>query len=184
MNDERLKELLRQADADVKLGSFDTRALGDGVQRRLYRRKQIRYYSIAAAAVIMIVCMLSVQHDRSSRRREQVALLQADLQRLKAECEQTQTILQEMLANQKQQDAAIKQRYQIVSQGDVMDRQLDETAFILVYQADRLIEKYGNRDVAAEYYRRVIDCFGQTPSAQTARQRLINIDSENQHNSI
>jgi len=55
--------------------------------------------------------------------------------------------------------------------------QVDKTAFILVYEADRLYNELNQTDSAVENYNRVIKLFPENRWAKVARQRLSEIEN-------
>jgi outer membrane protein assembly factor BamD (BamD/ComL family) len=59
-----------------------------------------------------------------------------------------------------------------------IQKQVDKTAFILVYQADRLYRELNRTDSAVETYNRVIELFPKNRWAQVARQRLSEIEEQ------
>jgi outer membrane protein assembly factor BamD (BamD/ComL family) len=58
-----------------------------------------------------------------------------------------------------------------------VQKQVDKTAFILVYQADRLYRELNQTDSAVENYNRVIKLFPENQWAKVARQRLSEIEN-------
>jgi outer membrane protein assembly factor BamD (BamD/ComL family) len=59
-----------------------------------------------------------------------------------------------------------------------MQKQVDKTAFILVYQADRQYRELNQTDSAVENYKRVIELFPDNRWAKVARQRLSEIKND------
>jgi outer membrane protein assembly factor BamD (BamD/ComL family) len=55
-------------------------------------------------------------------------------------------------------------------------KQVDKTAFILVYQADRLYRELNETESAVETYNRVIRLFPRNQWAAVARERLSEIE--------
>ena len=179
MDDTNLNQLLKQADADGELTPLDAARLASTARGRLRRRKQaVRYGALAAAAMIAVVCVFSVQKYQSYKKGQRIVQLQQEVEELSRRTEQTLALVEKMLERQEQQD--IDRR--LASYQDPIRQQVDEAAFILVYQADRMAEKYNNKETAIDYYNQVIERFGDTPSAETARERLVQI--ENQPNQI
>jgi hypothetical protein len=54
-------------------------------------------------------------------------------------------------------------------------RQIDRAAFTIVYTADRLRREAGLVESAVEQYRQAVLLFPQTPAAETARRRLVEL---------
>lgn len=181
MREDKLNQLLKQADAENELLPLDAASLSLAVRRRLHRRQRtLRYGMVAAAAIIIVACVFGQRQYQLYQKQRQIVRLQQDIEDLNRRTEQTLALVQEMLTRQQQQDA----QRRLVSYQDPIQRQVEETAFILLYQADRMIEKYNDKDAAIDYYNQVIDHFGNTPSAETAHQRLKQIAKQNQPNRI
>jgi hypothetical protein len=55
-------------------------------------------------------------------------------------------------------------------------REQDRTAYLLIYEADRLARKSEARERAVEEYRRVLALFPDTHWASVARERLVELN--------
>ena len=185
MNENKLKNLLKQADTSAELAPLDAGNLASVARGRFRRRKQaVRYGILAAAAMIAVVCVFGQRQYQSYRKERHIARLEQEVQELTERTEATLALVQEMLARQGQQDKIRQLNRQLARQENSIQREVDEAAFILVYQADRMAKKYNNKETAIEYYNQVIERFGDTPSAKTARERLTQIQQQNQSNHI
>lgn len=185
MSEDKLFQLLKQADTETEVLPLDAASLSLAVHERLRRRKQTLRYGIAAAAAIIIVaCVFGQRQYQLYQKQRQIARLQQDIEDLNRRTEQTLALVQNLLARQEQQDELRKLNRQLMGHENSIRREIDETAFILVYQADRMVEKYNNAETAIDFYNQVIERFGDTPSAQTARKRLAETEKQNQPNHI
>jgi len=180
MNEDNLKQLLKQTDEDAELFPLDAGHLSSVVRRRLNRRKQtLRYGLLTAVALITVFCLLSERQYQSWKRQRHIAQLEQEVEELTRRTEETLALVQDMYARQQQEPERQSDLY-----WDPIQAEVDEAANILVYQADRMAEKYNRKDTAIENYNQVIECFGDTPSAETARERLKQIQQKNQPNRI
>jgi hypothetical protein len=185
MDENTLKKLLKQADSSAELVPLDTGHLASAVRGRLRRRKQaFRYGMAATAAMIAVVCVFSQRQYQSYKKEQQIVRLEQEVQELTVRTEATLALVQEMLARQEQQDKILKLNRQLARYENSIQAEVDEAAFVLVYQADRMAEKYNNKETAIDYYNQVIEHFADTPSAETAKERLSQIKNKNQPNHI
>lgn len=179
MNEQNLKQLLKQTDSASQLSPLDADHLNSAVRGRLRRRKQMVYYRVlAAAAMITVVCVFSLQKYQSYRKEQRIVQFQQELKELTRRTEQTLALVQNMLKQQQQQDEIRKANRQLARYENSIRREVDEAAFILVYQADRMAQKYNDKETAIEYYNQVIKNFKDTPSAKTAQERLNQIHNQ------
>ena len=58
-----------------------------------------------------------------------------------------------------------------------LNKQVDKTAYILIYQADRLYKELNQTDSAVENYNRVVELFPENRWANVARERLKEIEN-------
>jgi hypothetical protein len=185
MSEDKLFQLLKQADTETEVLPLDTASLSLAVHERLRRRKQtLRYGMAAAAAMIIVACVFGQRQYQFYQKQQQITRLQQDIEDLNRRTEQTLALVRDILARQQQQDELRKLNQPLAGYKNSIRREIDETAFILVYQADRMVEKYNNAETAIDFYNQVIERFGDTPSAQTARERLDKIKQKNQSNKI
>ena len=177
MDKKTLEKVLKQVDASSELAPLDAGHLASAVRGRFRRQKQaVRYEILAAVAMIAVVFVFSQRQYQSYKKEQHLARLEQEVQELTCRTEQTWALVQEMLSRQEQQDEMRKLNRQIARYQDPIQVEVDETAFILVYQGDRMAEKYDEKEKAIEYYNQVIEHFGDTPSARIARQHLMQIN--------
>ncbi len=181
MNEINLKKQLKQADQMSHLPEVDADSVIVGVRRRLNHRKQTRRYNLAAAAAIVVLCFFTAQKYQSWQKDRQIARLQQDVQELTRQTEATLAKLEQLLDSQ---ETALQNVARYSDPEYKIKAAVDEAAFVLMYQAQRMTEKYNNKESAAGYYRQVIQYFADTPSAETAKIKLSQLEQNEQPNSI
>ena len=125
-----------------------------------------------------MVTTIEVQQRRIDRMQRQIADL---TERTDATVEFVQRILnehegQQRLARSNQRLAAIPD-----PMGEIQAR-VDQTAFTMLYQADLLYKQLNLKDSAAEAYQRVIELFPDNRWAETAKQRLKDMEEQPKSN--
>ena len=184
MTEDKIKNLLQEADRMAGLPGAVSANLSAIVRRRAHRRHL--HISItaplAAAAVILIAVGISNFTFRTTEKtkdQEKIVLLEKQFEQLQAKTNAAVSLIQEMLIAEQKQHSLSELEAQLASIPDPLDeiqRQVDKTASILVFQADRLY-RVNRTDSAVETYNRVIELFPKTIQAQKARQRLLEIES-------
>jgi tetratricopeptide (TPR) repeat protein len=154
------------------------------VRRRAHRRTFLRLASpIAAAAVLLLAVGLWNHAIRAPDRNdepEKIASLEAQVKQLVARTDAALSLIHEVLEDERRQQRLDELEAQLASIGDPIEEmreQVDKTAFILVYQADRLYKELNQTDSAIENYNRVIELFPENRWAKVARQRLDEIEN-------
>lgn len=186
MNEERLKELLRQADRCAESHrSIPGGDLADIVRRRARSRhiRRISFSSVAAAVILAAIGVWTVAGMLNARNARQIAALQAKVAELGVQTEASQKFIAELVEREKQSMRLLALEEELASIPDPLveiERQYDKTAFVLVYQADRLYKELNLKGSAVETYNRVIDLFPENKWAEVARTRLSEMsESEN-----
>ena len=182
--DERLIRLLEDADRTAGQPQVSNAAVLVGLVRQRYHRRRIRRTAVGlcAAAVLAVagtmVATIEVQQRRIDRMQQQIADL---TERTDATVEFVQRILnehegQQRLARSNQRLAAIPD-----PMGEIQAR-VDQTAFTMLYQADLLYKQLNLKDSAAQAYQRVIELFPDNRWAETAKQRLKDMEEQPKSN--
>ncbi|NQT02691.1 MAG: hypothetical protein HQ580_11755 [Planctomycetes bacterium] len=185
MTEDKIKNLLQEADRMAGLPSFVSSNLSAIVRRRAHRRLLLVSLTapLAAAAVILIaagIWSFVIRTPEQTNGREKIVLLEKQLEQLQVRTDAALNLIQEVLVAKQEQYSLDELEAQLASIPDPLEeiqRQVDKTAFILVYQADRLYRELNRTDSAVETYNRVIELFPKNRWAQVARQRLSEIDS-------
>jgi len=188
MTEDKIRNLLQQADktaggpALVRVNIFT-------IRRRAGRKNMINLVApLASAAVLMValsILALMFRTTEPAPEQEKIALLESRIKQLQARADAALGLVQEVLDEERRQSRLDELQAQLASIPDPLEEvqnQIDKTAFILVYQADRLYRELNQTDSAVENYNRVIELFPENRWAKVARQRLTEI--ENKKNQI
>jgi tetratricopeptide (TPR) repeat protein len=133
----------------------------------------------AAALVLLGVTLWAVRTRLGSPQPPQIALLEEQVQQLQAQTDATLRLVQEVLERDKQERRLAALEAELARIPDPkreMDRQVDESVFILVYQADQLYQQLNQTDSAVQAYQDIIRLFPTNRWADLARQRLSEIE--------
>jgi tetratricopeptide (TPR) repeat protein len=184
MREDEIKKLLQRADITAG-GPSPVQVNLSTVLRRAYRKKIMTLAApLAAAAVLMVaVGILALRFGSAGPTEEQkkIALLESQVKQLRARADAAFNFIQQVLDEERRQDHLDKLEAQLASIPDPLEevqKQVDKTAFILVYQADRLYLELNQTDSAVENYKRVIKLFPENKWAKVARQRLEEIGNK------
>jgi len=121
------------------------------------------------------------QRTAQTMEQDRIAALESQVRQLNAQAEVAMNLIQEVLEEERRQSRLDELEAQLANIPDPleeMQKQVDKTAYILVYQADRLYRELNQTDSAVENYRRVIELFPENRWAKVARKRLSEIKSE------
>ncbi|MHC4168943.1 MAG: tetratricopeptide repeat protein [Planctomycetota bacterium] len=182
MKEDELKNLLQEVD---RMAGQPGRTQVDvsAVRRRANRRRRARLSGpIAAAAVVFIAAGIWYQVTNNSEQtdgREEIMALQAKVRQLQASTNAAVALIHEVLEDERRQSRLDELEAEYASITDPLDeiqKQVDKTAFILVYQADRLYRELNETESAVETYKRVIKLFPRSQWAMVARERLTEIE--------
>jgi tetratricopeptide (TPR) repeat protein len=184
MTEDKIKNLLQEADRMAGLPGAVSANLSAVVRRRAHRRHLHASLTapLAAAAVILIaagIWNLMIKTTEQTKDQKKIVLLEKQFEQLQAKTDAAVNLIQEMLVAEQKQHSLNELEAQLASIPDpleVIQKQVDKTASILVFQADRLY-RVNRKDSAIETYNRVIELFPKNRWAQKARQRLLEIDS-------
>lgn len=182
MTEDKIKHLLRQADKAVGEAT-PFRVNVSAIRRRAGRKNIINLVApLATAAVLMVaLSVLTVMFRTAEPKPEQekIAMLENQIKQLQARTDAALSLIQEVLDQERRQSRLNELQAQLASIPDPLEevrKQVDKTAFILVYQADRLYNELNQTDSAVENYNRVIELFPENRWAKVARQRLTEIE--------
>jgi hypothetical protein len=180
MTEDKIKNLLQKADETAGVPAQVSINLSV-VRRRVNRRRFINIAtSIAAAAVILGIIGLwgpASKTNEQIQQQQKISSLEMQIKQLKARADATYNLVQEVLDDRRQRRLDELQA-ELASIGDPIEeikKQVDNTAFILVYQADRMYRELNLRDDAIKTYNRIIKLFPENQWADVARQRLSEI---------
>ena len=181
--EDKIKNLLQEADRMAGLPSPISANLAAAVRRRAHRRHFISVAApLAAAAVVLIavgILSLAIRTTETTQEQKKIALLETQLKQLQVRTDAALNLIQEVLADEQRQQRLDELEAQLASIPDPLEeiqKQVDKTAFILVYQADRMYRELNRTDSAVETYKRVIELFPKNRWAQVAREQLSKIE--------
>ncbi len=181
MNEDQMETLLRQADEAAGASAFDPVTVAR-VRQRVRRRRLLRA-GIPAAAVVLVTTGLWVTCMRTAKPQPQpqpqrMASLEEQVRQLRAQTDATLKLVQEVLQRDRQDRRLAALEAELASIPDPLqeiDRQVDKTAFILLYQADRLYHELNQTESAVRAYQEIIQLFPENQWADVARERLSRI---------
>lgn len=184
MTEEKIKNLLQKADQAAPAQTLICSRLTAAVRRRANRRRFANIAAPIAAAAMLLIAFgtwhLTTRNDQTSQDQNKITSLQTEIKELHARTDATLKLIQEVLENQRRQRRLDELQAQLASIPKPLEeirKQVDKTAFILVYQADRMYNELNQKDSAIRAYNRVIKLFPQTQSAKVAEQRLSEIQN-------
>ena len=197
--DREIKKILDQADRAAGVLEISGNLAGR-VRQLAQRRRTTRIVTTAAVAVLIVAVAVSfyivnnkpgsvntpptavVQQDNATEESPvPVAQLQRELVQLRAEIDMRMTLVEEMIARQEQREKMAQLRRRLAAIPDPIEeinRQIEQAALTITYQADRKYDKLNLKQSAIEDYHRVIKLYPHTHWAQHARKKLKQIESQ------
>jgi TolA-binding protein len=180
VNEEPIRALLQKADAAAGQPRFGpvpaARIRGQAHRRQLVMTR----VPLALAASVLIGVLLWAIYLRTGEPQPQrIASLEEQIRQLQVQTETTLKLVQEVLEKDRQDRRLAALEAELASIPDPVkeiDRQVDKTAFILVYQADKLYKELNQTDSAVQAYKEVIQLFPTNQWANVARERLSQIE--------
>lgn len=191
MEEDKIKRLLQKADQTAGSPAYVPANLATAVRRRAKQRTFVRLAAPLSAAAILLIAFGIYQLVRTpandTREQMRLAALKAEVEQLRQQTDATLKLVREVIKNQRRRSQLQALEAKLASIPDPleqMQRQADKTAFILVYQANRMYEELDQKDSAIQTYNRVIELFPQSKWAEVARERLLKIQNNSVNNSI
>jgi DNA repair exonuclease SbcCD ATPase subunit len=184
MTEDEIRKLLQEADRTAG-PPVEVHVNLAAVRRRANRRRFISSAAPVAVAAVLMVAVglwgLAIRTPRTIQEQEKVALLEAQVKQLQARTDAVLKLIQQVLEEEQRQQRLDELEAQLANIRDPLEeleKQVDKTAFILVYQADRLYKELNQTDSAVENYNRIIDLFPKNRWASVARERLKEIENQ------
>jgi hypothetical protein len=188
MTENKLKNLLKKADSNIgPPAAFEVNI--NKIHRIANRRKIIRHIlpSAAAAAVILAVGIWSLQKPVTEPKinSTESAAMQMKIKQFQASNDATIKLVHDIIEQERSQQRLNILKAELASIPNPIEQineELDRTAFILVYSADKMYDELNLKDSAIETYKRVIKLFPDNRWAQEARQRLEDMKNKTKNN--
>lgn len=180
MTEDKLKNLLQETDRAAGPPKPVVVSLS-AIYRRAYRRRLFFRAPFAAAAVLLIaagILSYTIKTTKTSHQQEKIVSLENQIRQLQVSTDAAINLINEVLEKERQQNRLDELQVRLAAMPDPLEeiqQQVDKTAFILVYQADRMYRELNQTESAVETYKRVIQLFPDNQWAQVARQRLAQI---------
>jgi len=184
MTEDKIKDLLQKADrmaAQIRPLHIDPVAIH---RRARHRRIMINVAAPAAiAAILLFASIIVIQAARPHKPSEQkqIVSLQQELKHLQAKTDAVLNLVQRVLEEERQTERLNDLQATLASIPDPVEeiqREVDKTAFILIYHADHLHRKLNQTDSAIGFYNRIIELFPKNRWAEVARQRILEIKNK------
>lgn len=182
MSEERIKILLERADEAAGRPAFGYVSHA-GIRRRVLRRRLLRVTIPAAAAAVALVGLalwaICMQTKGPPLEPQRLASLEGQVRQLQAQTDATLRLVREVLERDRRERHLASLEAELTRIPDPMqevERQVDKTAFLLVYQADRLYKELNQTESATRAYKEVIQLFPDNQWADIARERLSEIE--------
>jgi tetratricopeptide (TPR) repeat protein len=186
VNDQQIRTLLQKADQAAGPPVY-RRPTASGIRRRLRQGRLIRISTPALAAAVVLVatgvgviCLRTPEpQPKPPSEPQRIASLETQVKQLQAQTDATLKLVREVLERDRQERRLAALNAELASIPDPMremDAQVDETAFLLIYQADRLYKELNQTESAVAQYKEVIQLFPKNRWADVARERLAEIE--------
>jgi len=179
--EEKLKNILEQADKSAPSIKFSKETISPAIHHRHAVRK-LTYAVCGAAAVLVItasILIVTIRPGKPSMSPQQIASLEQQIKELNIRADATLKLVREVLDRQNKIDEIQKLNAQLASYGDPLQEikeKVDEAALMTFLHADRLYNELNQKESAVDSYKSVIKYFPDTPSAEMAKQKLIEIE--------
>jgi len=187
MTEEKIKNLLQKADQTAGGPVSISVNMAAAVRRRASRRQTVNLAArIAAAAVVVIALGIWSFTAKKERDRQRLVALEMQIKQLQTQTDATLKFIREVLDEERKQHRLQELQAQLASYSDPLqeiEKQVDKTAFILIYRANRMYRELDQKESAIDAYNRVIELFPQNRWAEVARQRISEIQNEQTNNS-
>ena len=176
-------EALKQTDDAMRVEStVDAAAMANVIGARIEKRARIRnnvtIVSIAAAAACLVLWQNSLQKKRMA---EEVANIRAESKQLVAQSQLLASMAINLNKEAKDKEEINQLRSELAEIHEAIDsyqRQQEAIVYKMLYRADRLAESEGSIGSAMEVYGSLIKYFPESKYAETAKQRLENLQDE------
>jgi hypothetical protein len=179
MTEDKLTDLIQNADEMAPGPSYSIKPSSAGLQRLIRQRhRRIWTASLVTSILFAVSVTLSIAYSHKTKTEQQrIIALEAQIKQFRADADATLKLVRQVIRQQQQQQKLDELNAQLAAIPDPieeMNREIERTAFILLYQADRYKE-LNLKQNAVDTYNRLIELFPDTDSALKAKQKLENI---------
>jgi len=189
MSDERLKELLCQADEAAGAAPEPGEGLAKRVRRLAWRRRMFRLTLPAvAAAILMMGFGLAIWMSSNTNvtpppkegsgtfvNADETERIKLELAQLQQEADTQREIINMLLEKQRREAELVSLEAELAAMGDPLDeihRQVEQAAFNFFELAGKKYEEMNLKDSAIADYQMIIKLYPQTRWARLAREKL------------
>ena len=182
MTEEKIKNLLQKVDQMAACPIPVPINIAASVRRRANQKRLQNIIAPLSVAAMLVIAAgiwgLTTRTTKTIEDKNKIVSLELQVQQLQDRIDATLKLTQKVLEYEQQQSRLNELEAKLASIPDSLEEtraEVDKTAFILLYQADRMYRERNQRASAVQTYKRIIELFPQSPSAETARQRLAEI---------
>lgn len=183
MNDQRLAQLLRQADErDLSPALADASRIASSARAIRHRRQQNARFATATCAMVIVVGVIALISPRNGPQPlpDRRVALQDECQQLDEEAANRMVAINSVERSRKSQNSARSHGTLPRSSRDYRDYsvQLDverERAAAIILQAADQLREAGRSDLASNRYNDLITLFPDTAAAESARQHIAGV---------
>ena len=183
MNQDKLEELIIRADRAAGPPAPVSVSLS-AIRRRAQRKPMFTTARCAAAAAVLLIPLAIFSNRTHTPQpqppRQKIASLEQQIKHLQVTTDAAVSLIREVLEDDRKQRRLDTLNAHLESIPDPLDeirKEVDKTAFTIVYQADRLYYELSQTDSAVQAYNQVITLFPKNRWANVARQRLADINA-------
>jgi TolA-binding protein len=188
MTDDKIKRMLQEADRLA--GAV---RVGDDIAIKVRLRakyRHVRNISGAAVAAMVLIsfglwtAMVGQERDGgvkvadAAAEQVRIAKLEKQVDQLQAKNDAMLDLVNEVIERDRRDRRLAKLHAELASIPDPIkeiEKNVDKTAFILIYQADRMYNELNQKESAVKAYQQVIELFPNNQWAEQARKRLSEI---------
>ncbi|MBL7152574.1 MAG: hypothetical protein ISS79_02565 [Phycisphaerae bacterium] len=182
MTQDQIENLLKQADRTAGPPAPVSVNLS-ALRRRASRRRAIATAASLAAAAVLIAAIgilsRTTETQKTHQPQQRIAKIEDQIKHLQATTDAALKLIGEVLEDDRKQRRLGALHAQLESIPDPLEeirKDVDKTAFNLVYQADRLYYELNLTGSAVDAYKQVITLFPKNQWADVARERLADIE--------
>jgi tetratricopeptide (TPR) repeat protein len=182
--EDKIQNLLQEADRMAGQPKPVPAHLSALVRRRAEHRHTVHIFIPYATAALVVltagVLTLTFRNIKQTQDQKKIAVLEDQIKQLQTKTDAALNLLQNAIEEERKQNQLTELETELASIPDPLEeiqKQVDKTAFILLYQADRMYRELNQTSRAVETYNRIIELFPKNRWAQVAQQRLLEIEN-------